>query len=340
MNIFVTGGGGYIGSHTVKELFAKGHWPITYDDLSVGHKEAITGGQFVEASLLDKRKLRETFEKNHIDAVMHFAASCLVGESVVDPQKYYYNNVAAGLNLLKVMLEFKVEVFIFSSTAAVYGEPKEIPITERNPLVPVNPYGRSKAMFENILADCARAYGLKYISLRYFNAAGADSTGRIGEDHNPETHLIPRVLKQALSVGQEIQTTSKDILRIFGTDYPTPDGTCIRDYVHVTDLAQAHILALEALRGEMQSQAFNLGNGNGYSVREVLETANKVTGKRIPAIEGQRRAGDPAILVASSEKIKRELGWSPKFPELKKVIESAWIWHKKNPYGYHIKVSQ
>lgn len=340
MNILVTGGAGYIGSHTVKELLAKSYWPITYDNLSEGHREAVLGGEFVEADLSDERRLSETLDKYPIHAVMHFAASCLVGESVENPQKYYQNNVVNGLNLLRVMLEYKVNKFIFSSTAAVYGDPKEIPIIEDHPLSSVNPYGRSKAMFENILADCDKAYGLKYISLRYFNAAGADPEGKIGEDHNPETHLIPLVLKQALSTGQEIQGNSINSknsknsinpLRIFGTNYSTPDGSCIRDYIHVSDLAHAHILALEALNDEMESQVFNLGNGNGYSVREVIEVARRVTKKEIPAVETERRPGDPAILVASSEKIKRELGWKPEFPELEKIIESAWRWHKRNP---------
>jgi len=334
MNILVTGGAGYIGSHTVKELSAKGYCPITYDNLSEGHREAVFGGEFVEADLSNEVKLRETFQKYHIDAVMHFAASCLVGESAENPKKYYHNNVVVGLNLLKVMLEYKIKLFIFSSTAAVYGEPKELPISEEHPLLPVNPYGRTKEIFESILAEYDRAYDLKYISLRYFNAAGADPEGKIGEDHNPETHLIPLVLKQALSYEQEIQSNSINPLMIFGTDYPTPDGTCIRDYIHVTDLAHAHILALEVLNKKMESQVFNLGNGNGYSVREVIEVAKKVTGKKIPAIEVKRRPGDPAILVASSEKIKRELGWKPKFPELEKIIEGAWMWHKKNPDGF------
>ena len=332
MNILVTGGAGYIGSHTVKELLTKGYWAITYDNLSEGHREAVLEGEFVEGDLSDERKLRETFKKYPIDAVMHFAASCLVGESVGNPQKYYHNNVVNGLNLLKVMLEYKVKLFIFSSTAAVYGEPEEIPISEKHPLVPVNPYGRAKAMFENVLADYDRAYGLKYISLRYFNAAGADPEGKIGEDHNPETHLIPLVLQAALrnnSFPQSFNHPNK-VVRIFGTDYPTPDGTCIRDYIHVTDLAHAHILALGALKEWKESQVFNLGNGHGYSVKEVVEVARKVTKKELCGIETKRRPGDPAILVASSEKIKRELGWKPKFPELEKIIESAWKWHKKH----------
>ena len=340
MNILVTGGAGYIGSHTVKELLAKGYWPITYDNLSEGHRNAVLGGEFVEADLSDEGKLRETFEKYSIDAVMHFAASCLVGASVENPQKYYHNNVSNGLNLLRVMLEYKVKKFIFSSSAAVYGEAKETPITEEHPLAPVNPYGRSKSMFENILADFNRAYGLKYISLRYFNAAGADQDGKIGEEHNPETHLIPLLLNQALSTGQEIQGNSINSLRIFGTDYPTTDGTCIRDYIHVTDLAHAHILSLEALKDGMESQVFNLGNGNGYSVKEVIEVAREVTKEEIPVVEAERRPGDPAVLVASSEKIKRELGWKPRFPELEKIIESAWKWHKRNPDGFSEKGRQ
>jgi UDP-glucose 4-epimerase len=340
MNILVTGGAGYIGSHTVRELLAKGYWPITYDNLSEGHREAVLGGDFVRADLSDEGRLRETFEKYPIDAVMHFAASCLVGESVRSPQKYYRNNVTAGLNLLRVMLEYKVKRFVFSSTAAVYGEPKEVPIFEGHPLTPINPYGRSKAMFEKVLADCDRAYGLKYISLRYFNAAGAHPEGKIGEDHNPETHLTPLVLQAALEVDNPTNSFNPSTadpnkaVKIFGANYPTPDGTCIRDYVHVTDLANAHILALEFLKEGVTSQTFNLGNGDGYSVREVIEVANKVTRTEIPVIEEERRSGDPAVLVASSEKIKRELGWRPQFPKLERIIESAWMWHKRNPEGF------
>jgi len=336
MNILVTGGAGYIGSHTVKELTSHGHLPVTYDNLSEGHQEALRGGTWVKGNLSDEEKLGETLEKYSIDAVMHFAAFCLVGESVTDPQKYYHNNVTQGLTLLKVMLEHNIKLFIFSSTAAVYGEPQEVPVTENYPLSPVNPYGQSKETFENILADYQRAYGLNYVSLRYFNASGADPDGKIGEDHDPETHLIPLVLKSALMAENHSLSSqqSSRILKIFGTDYPTPDGTCIRDYIHICDLARAHILALEALSNGMKSQVFNLGNGNGYSVKEVISLSKKITGREIPVIESPRRPGDPAVLVASSEKIKKELGWVPQFPELDRIIDSAWKWHKGHPNGF------
>jgi UDP-glucose 4-epimerase len=350
MNILVTGGAGYIGSHVVKELLNKGYFPITYDNLSSGHKEAVLGGKFIKGDLCDEKRLRESFRNYSIDAVMHFAASCYVGESVKNPQKYYYDNLVNGLNLLKVMLEFNIKKFVFSSSAAVYGEPREIPIVENHPLNPINPYGKTKVSFENILVDYSRAYGIKYISLRYFNAAGADPEGKIGEDHNPETHLIPLVLQVALAErssfkeegsgfrapvsglkeGNSVHRTPKvEPLKIFGTDYPTSDGTCIRDYTHVADLANAHILALEALNDETENRIFNLGKGEGHSVKEVIEAARKVTGKRIAAIEVERRPGDPAALVASSENIKRELGWKPEFSELDKIIETAWKWQIK-----------
>ncbi|AGB41275.1 UDP-glucose-4-epimerase [Halobacteroides halobius DSM 5150] len=326
MNILVTGGAGYIGSHVVKELLDTKHQVITYDNLQKGHKEAVLGGKFVEGDLADKELLTTTFKDYNIDAVIHLAADSLVGESMEEPAKYYQNNMVNGLNLLDVMVENNVKNIVFSSTAATYGDVDHIPITEDLPKEPTSVYGRSKLFFEQIMQDYDQAYNLKYISLRYFNASGADESGQIGEDHNPETHLIPIVLQKAL--GQ------RDKLAIFGTDYPTRDGTCVRDYIHVTDLAQAHILGIEALADGKESSIYNLGNGDGYSVKEVIETASEVVGKEIEAIAGERRAGDPATLIASSEKIKKELGWKPQYGDLKTIIATAWQWHKNHPQGF------
>ena len=323
--ILVTGGAGYIGSHVVKELHRQGHQPIIYDNLQTGHQKAVKGAPFIEGDLSDQARLSEIFHSYNIEAVMHFAADCLVGESVEDPLKYFNNNVRNSLQLLEILEENNIIKFVFSSSAAVYGEPKKIPIPEDHPCIPTNPYGETKWIFEKVLEDFRNLGKLHYISLRYFNAAGADPGGELGEDHSPETHLIPLVLKAALNGGS---------VPIYGTDYDTPDGTCIRDYIHVTDLAQAHVLALNKLeRGEV-SGIYNLGNGNGYSVREVVETAKKVTGKNIVAVESSRRPGDPARLVASSEKIRKDLGWVPRFPDLETIIETAWKWHKNHPNGY------
>lgn len=319
--ILIVGGAGYIGSHINKSLNEKGYDTLIFDSLIYGHKELVKWGTFVLGDLEDINHLRLIFKKYHIDAVMHFSAFASVGESVQDPQKYYINNVKNTLNLLQVMVEFKVKYFIFSSSAATYGMPEENPITETHPQKPINPYGQTKLMVEEILKDYDKAYDFKYISLRYFNAAGADPDTETGEWHNPETHLIPLVLDAAIGRRKNI--------KIFGTDYDTPDGTCIRDYIHVTDLADAHILALEHIMNGGESTAFNLGNGNGFSVKQVIETARKVTGINIKAEESIRRAGDPDVLVAGSEKAKKILKWKPKYDDLSIIIDSAWKWHQK-----------
>jgi len=324
MNIFVTGGAGYIGSHTVRLLAEAGHHVRVYDNLSEGHAAAVPPGTLFEGDLMDERRLVEAL-RDGFDGVMHFAASCSVGESMEDPEKYYTNNVVAGLRLLGAMRETGVRRIVFSSSAATYGNPVKTPIPEDHPTQPINAYGQTKLDFEHALRYYAGAYGLGYVALRYFNAAGAAPDARIGEDHRPETHLVPLVLQVVLG--------ERDAVSIFGTDYPTPDGTCVRDYIHVYDLAQAHILAMEAIeRGK--GRAYNLGNGAGYSVREVIEAARRATGHRIPTLESPRRPGDPPTLVASSERIIRELGWKPRFPELSTIIETAWRWHKTHPKGY------
>jgi UDP-glucose 4-epimerase len=318
--ILVVGGAGYIGSHMVKMLLGQGHEVIILDNFSTGYRRLVTGGELVEGRLGDTGLLDRLFSENTISAVMHFAANSLVGESVQLPLKYYQNNVAETVTLIDAMVRHNVMRFIFSSTAAVYGEPEEIPIVEEHKCNPTNPYGVSKLAVERILSDCDTAYGLKSICLRYFNAAGADASAAIGEMHDPETHLIPLVLKSAIS-GNSI--------KVFGTDYPTPDGTCLRDYVHVTDLAQAHLLALKALMDGSDSTAYNLGNSVGYSVRQVIDLAGKVSGKNITIIEDSRRPGDPAVLVANADKIKRELDWQPKYEDLETIIETAWNWHRQ-----------
>jgi len=319
--ILVVGGAGYIGSHMVKDLIDAGYAVITLDDLSTGHRELVTGGEFIEGGLGDRVMLDKLFSTHTISAVMHFAAFSLVGESVENPLKYYRNNMAATAELLDSMIRHNVKRFIFSSTAAVYGEPVEIPITENHPCNPTNPYGTSKIAVERMLQDCDSAYGLKYISLRYFNASGADESGKIGERHHNETHLIPLIL--------EVATGRRENIKIFGVNYPTPDGTCIRDYIHVSDLTKAHLLALNALLSGGDSGVYNLGNNRGYSVREVIELARKVTGKPIPAIEADKRPGDPAVLIASSDKIKKTLGWKPEYENLETIIKTAWVWHQK-----------
>ncbi len=318
--ILIVGGAGYIGSHLNKEINKKGIETVIFDNLSYGHRDFVKWGTFEQGDLSRIEDIRSVFRKYPIEAVMHFAAFTYVGESVEDPQKYYMNNVKNTLNLLQVMLEENVKYFVFSSTCATYGNPVEIPITENHPQNPINPYGKGKLMVETVLKDYSDAYGLKYASLRYFNAAGADPDGEIGELHDPETHLIPLILDVAISKREDV--------KIFGTDYNTPDGTCIRDYIHVTDLAEAHILALEYLQNGGQSDVFNLGNGNGFSVKEVIETARKITGKDINAMEADRRPGDPPILVGSSNKAREILNWNPKYDELSKIIETAWNWHK------------
>ena len=326
MAILVTGGLGYVGSHSVKQLVNRGESVVTLDSLIYGHKEAACGSEVVIGDIGDKDLLRKVFSSHDIDAVMHFAAFADVGESVADPAKYYFNNISNSLAMLDVMLEFGVKQMIFSSSAATFGEPEIVPIPEEHPKNPTNPYGRSKLMLEDILKEYETAYGLRSVSLRYFNASGADPLGLIGEDHKPEHHLIPIVLQVAL--GQREQVS------IFGTDWPTRDGSCVRDYVHVTDLAQAHLLALDALRNGKGTSVYNLGNGSGYTVKEVIDVAREVTGRPIKAVNADRRPGDPAVLVASSEKIMSELGWNPKYPDLKTIIETAWNWHSNHPNGY------
>ena len=319
--ILVVGGAGYIGSHMVKVLLKADRQVVVLDDLSTGFRKLLLGGKFIQGNLGNPDILDRIFSDHRIDAVMHFAAFSQVGESVRQPLKYYRNNVANTLELLGALIRHNVKRFIFSSTAAVYGEPSQVPILEDSPLQPTNPYGTTKAAVEGMLADCDKAYDLRYISLRYFNAAGADPEGLIGESHDPETHLIPLTLKAAAGDLAHVS--------IFGTDYPTPDGTCIRDYIHVDDLARAHMLALEALMAGAGSTVYNLGNSKGYSVKEVIETASKVTGLPIPAIEDDRRPGDPAVLVAGSDRIKKELGWRPKFENLETIIQTAWDWHRR-----------
>jgi len=324
MSILVTGGAGYIGSHVVKDLIENDYDVITVDNLKKGHKKAVLGGKLIVGDITDSEFLKEVFSYNEIEAVVHLAADSLVGESMENPGKYYHNNFDNGIKLLDVMLEHGVKNIVFSSTAAVYGEPQQVPIKEDHPIKPTNPYGESKYFFEKAMERYNKLFDLNYMSLRYFNAAGADPSGEIGEDHDPETHLIPLVLDTALG--------KRDKLYIFGNDYDTRDGTCVRDYIHVNDLAKAHILALQALMQGKDSGIYNLGNGEGYTVREVIETARKVTNKEIPAENSSRREGDPAVLIASSKKIKNELNWQADYPELEKIIETAWNWHKKGGF--------
>lgn len=324
MNVLVTGGAGYVGSIVTEELLRDGYKVIVLDNLQQGRKEAVLpGAKFVLADIVDTQAIEEVFHRFKIDAVIHMAAETVVEYSITDPKKYFQNNIVGAINLLDTMLKHDVHKLIFSSSAAVYGEPENIPIEEDHPTAPVNSYGESKLMFERILAWYGKAYGLKHISLRYFNAAGASKC--LGEDHCPETHLIPGILKAALDRNSPIA--------VFGTDYPTKDGSCIRDYVHVIDIAKAHALALEKLES-LSGNAYNLGNEDGYSVLEVVEAAKKVTGVDIPLKISSRRPGDPAVLVASSARAKSELGWKPEFPELESIIESAWRWMRKYPNGY------
>lgn len=318
--ILVVGGAGYIGSHANKLLNKRGYKTVVFDNLVYGHKELVRWGEFVLGDLAEIEQIRLVFKRCPIKAVMHFSAFAYVGESVENPEKYYINNVANTLNILKVMKEFDVKYFIFSSTCATYGNPVKIPIAEDHPQNPINPYGQGKLMVEKILSDYCNAYDLKYVSLRYFNAAGADPDHEIGEWHEPETHLIPLVLDAAIG--------KRENITIFGTDYDTPDATCIRDYIHVTDLADAHILALEYLFNNGKSDVFNLGNGNGFSVKDVIETAKEVTGRDILDIADERRAGDPPVLIGSAQKIREALNWQPRFFELKKIIGTAWNWHQ------------
>jgi UDP-glucose 4-epimerase len=324
LNVLVTGGAGYIGSVVTSELIRSGHQVVVYDNLCHGYQRAVPGGaDFINGDIADRDSLRSILESRHIDSVMHFAALIEAGESMKVPARYFRNNSANTLTLLEAMLECGVDRLVFSSTAALYGDPENIPIRETDRLKPTNAYGESKLLVERMLEWFHRIHGLRYASLRYFNAAGA--AGELGESHEPESHLIPLILQVALG--------KRESIAIYGTDYPTEDGTCVRDYIHVLDLAQAHILAMNALEDRSQL-IYNLGNGRGFSVRQVIEVARRVTGHAIPAKEAPRRPGDPAVLIASSEKIQRELQWTPKYGDLQTIISSAWEWHKFHPNGY------
>lgn len=325
MRILVTGGAGYIGSHAVRFFQARGHEVWVYDNLSMGHRAAVPVDRLIVGDLNESARLDHALVTQRIEAVVHFAAFTYVGESVKNPGKYYQNNLVNTLTLLECLRRHQVNKFVFSSTAAVFGIPERSPITEEEPKRPINPYGFSKLVVEQALADYAGAYGSGYAALRYFNASGAHPAGDLGEDHDPETHLIPLILQVALGQRPHIE--------VFGTDYPTPDGTCIRDYIHVDDLASAHLLALERIEPG-KGLSYNLGIGKGYSVREVIQMAEEVTGKKIAVKEGPRRAGDPPALVASSDKIQRELGWRPQYRDLHSIISTAWNWHRAHPKGY------
>lgn len=325
--ILVTGGAGYIGSHTVRELRERGMDVVVYDNLSTGHIESIGDTPFVKGDLFDVELLRKTFREYGVDSVIHFAAYSLVGESMVNPAKYYHNNVAGTLALLDAMLAENVKYLVFSSSAATYGDCGDGLITENSPQNPTSVYGQTKLMMEQFMQDYDKAYGMKYVALRYFNAAGAHASGEIGEAHNPESHLIPLIL--------QVSNGKREQINIFGDDYPTHDGTCIRDYIHITDLADAHIKALEYLKNGGKSTYYNLGNGNGFSVKEVIDTVEKVVGSPVKKQVVERRPGDPASLVASSEKIQMELGWKPKYDTLDSIVASAWKWHSTHPDGFN-----
>lgn len=324
MAVLVCGGAGYIGSHVNKQLHKEGYETVVFDNLVYGHREAVKWGNFIQGDLRNIDEIEEVFKKYHIEAVFHFAAYAYVGESVEKPEKYYYNNVANTLNLLHVMKKYGCKKIIFSSTCATYGEPEQVPITEDIKQNPINPYGASKLMVERIFQDYSRAYGMKFAVLRYFNAAGADPEGEIGESHTPETHLIPLVLDAASGKRQDI--------KVFGTDYDTPDGSCIRDYIHVYDLATAHLLALHYLEAGQESDFFNLGNALGTSVLEVVNAAKQVTGREFAVTLAERRAGDPAKLVGSSQKAQKVLGWKPVYGDINIIVEHAWKWHEKAEY--------
>ena len=320
--ILVVGGAGYIGSHMVKMLLSRGYEVVVFDNLSSGYRDAVLGGTFVPGDLVDQDHLNSVFEIQQPDAVMHFASSIQVGESVIRPDLYYRNNVSNTIHLLDAMLAHDVKHIIFSSTAAIFGEPEYVPINEAHPKVPLSPYGRSKLMVEQILEDYDKAFGLKSVCLRYFNAAGADPEGLLGERHDPETHLIPLILQAA--------SGRRENIRVFGRDYNTPDGTCVRDYIHIVDLCSAHLQALEYLSRGGLSDRFNLGNGEGFSVQQVIDAAEKVTGLKINVINGSRREGDPAKLVADASRARKELGWKPEYIDLEEILSHAWIWEKNH----------
>ncbi len=321
MRVFVSGGAGYIGSHVVKALGERGYSVLVYDNLSKGYRDAVLHGTLVVGDLADVPRMDDAIREFRPDAAMHFAAFIEVGESVLDPVKYYLNNVANTINLLNVLARYKVSRFIFSSSAAVYGSPRTVPIPEGESIKPINPYGHSKAVIETIIRDLSAASDFRYVSLRYFNAAGADPLGRIGERHNPESHLIPLILKTAKGVREHI--------KVYGTDYATPDGTCIRDYIHVEDLAEAHVLALEYLGSGGKSDCLNCGYGHGYSVKEVIHVAKKITGIDFAVLHADRRPGDAPILIADNKKIKDRFRWTPKYDDLDYIVQTAWNWGRK-----------
>jgi UDP-glucose 4-epimerase len=326
MRVLVTGGAGYIGSHTVKALHTAGFEVVVFDNFSTGHRELVMGRNVIEGDLMSKHEVRSAFSEFPCDAVMHFASLIQVGESFRDPQRYYTANLISSLNLLDGMLEAGIDTFIFSSSAAVYGDPEDVPILETHPLRPANPYGQTKYFVESILQDYARAYGLRFISLRYFNAAGADPEGELGELHEPETHLIPNILRSLLEKDKTLE--------IFGTDFPTPDGTAVRDYIHVSDLAGAHALALQKLLEGLESGVINLGANHGYSVREVIHKVEEVTGRTVEYREGPRRRGDVPVLLASKARAEKWLGWRPRHSDLETMIRTAWEWHRsRHPRG-------
>ncbi|MBP1904825.1 UDP-glucose 4-epimerase [Paenibacillus turicensis] len=327
MAILVTGGAGYIGSHTVAELLSQGKEVVVIDNLQSGHRDALLGGKLYEGDLRDKALLAKLFSENEIEAVIHFAANSLVGESMQKPVKYYDNNVYGTLCLLEAMDEANVRKIVFSSTAATYGEPNKVPIEESDPTNPTNVYGETKLTMERMMSWFDKVLGIKYVALRYFNAAGAHPSGKIGEDHSPETHLIPLIIQAAQG--------KRPAISVFGDDYPTADGTCVRDYIHVSDLADAHVLAVQHLLAGGESDVFNLGNGQGFSVKEVIAKVQEVTGRSFPVEISPRRAGDPAVLIASSEKARKVLGWNPSRNRLDDIIASAWGWHEQHPDGYN-----
>lgn len=321
MKVLVTGGAGYIGSHTVRELLKSGYEVVVFDNFSTGRKELLVGGELIEGDLMDKDSIKKALKRGNIGAVLHFASLIQVGESYTDPRKYYTHNLVSSMNLLDAMLKAKVKAFIFSSSAAVYGVPLQVPIPENHPLNPVNPYGQTKVFVEKILEDYQRAYGLKYISLRYFNAAGADPDGLLGEMHEPETHLIPNLLLFLLG--------EKKGFDLYGTDFPTEDGTAVRDYIHVTDLARAHVLALQRLLESSRSEFINLGTNTGYSVLEIIKKTEAITGEKVLYKERPKRKGDVPVLLASNEKAEKILGWKLSHSDIETIIQTAWNWHQK-----------